>query len=185
MRAFHLFPAILPQETSTGATVTSPWNQSSAPTDTHSYTRFSAGLCNMCSPSCVNIIQNRKQIWTYWFILQPKSLAQEHFHTVFLLCRFLTHLIILIILISEIHIRLVLCRRMRVKPIWIEPWSCSSFFLFSWVHLHPSFQQVSVSLYLCVVVYIYLYIIYDHRDFAIISTFCWSWNNFFGLEMKS
>lgn len=98
MRAFHLFPAILPQETSTGATVTSPWNQSSAPTDTHPYTRFPAGLCiTMCFSSCVNIIQNRKQIWTYWFILQPQSLAQEHFHTVFLLCRFHTHLIIVII----------------------------------------------------------------------------------------
>ncbi len=76
MSPSHLFPAILPQE----AAATSPSNQSSVPTDTHPNTRFSAGLCNtMCTPSCVTIISNRKQIWTYWLMLHPKSLAQEHF----------------------------------------------------------------------------------------------------------
>ncbi len=88
MSPSHLFPAILPQE----AAATSPSNQSSVPTDTHPNTRFSAGLCNtMCTPSCVTIISNRKQIWTYWLMLHPNH-SLKNISLVFRLCfSFFTH----------------------------------------------------------------------------------------------
>ncbi len=138
MRPSHLFPAILPQEAQ-WATATSPSNQSSAHTDTHPNTRFSAGLCNtMCTPSCVTIISSRKQIWTYWLMLQPNSLAQEHFHS-FSALFFIFYTYISAVIISWYlgYIRPVLCRWMRVKPIWIETWRSSFFFSFPCLHLHP------------------------------------------------